>query len=249
MPTGNEIVKKTILVILVMIPLVPALLWGAYHIFFPSGHWHYRMTVVLNTPEGVRTNSVVRRVSYHKEPKILPEQAPAIFSVTGGTANFFDLGERGVLFAIMRGGLADGDYEWVIALDSFPELRRFKEAPKNVKVVLKQEQYPTFLWFKDVKDPTSVENVFDVNFYSARDNNNKYVGSEARISNRLEQVLGQGAFIQEISVEITDAPVTGDIESLLPSIGRGQKYTEWLQKRTHGDPLRFSRHDLIRGDR
>lgn len=70
---------------------------------FPS--YRYRLTVVVDTPEGPKQGSTVIEVHTHTEP--LP--GPHIQLSAVGEAAVIDLGQRGLLFALPRG---DPDLDW-----------------------------------------------------------------------------------------------------------------------------------------
>jgi hypothetical protein len=71
--------------------------------------YHYRLAVEVETPEGVKHGSSVLRVSTAQAgPNQIPE--PGITSIEAyGEAVAVDLGERGVLFALIR---KESHYEW-----------------------------------------------------------------------------------------------------------------------------------------
>lgn len=84
--------------------------WGVLLFFmlgacneFPS--YRYRLTVVVDTPEGVRQGSTV--IEVHTSTQPLP--GPHIQMKAVGEAAVIDLGNRGLLFALPRG---DGYYNW-----------------------------------------------------------------------------------------------------------------------------------------
>jgi hypothetical protein len=79
--------------------------------------WRYKITIEIETPEGIKTGSAVREVrAWKNAAKIInPDVAPIEYEVIG-EAVVVDLGKRGVLF-----GLIDWDsYEEVES--SFPEI-------------------------------------------------------------------------------------------------------------------------------
>lgn len=65
----------------------------------PSGSWRYKMSVVVETPEGEITGSAVREMG-NSTPLI---QLPDVGNPAGvrGEAVVVDLGARGVLFALI----------------------------------------------------------------------------------------------------------------------------------------------------
>ncbi len=168
---------------------------------FAKNVWHYRMTIKVNTPEGTKTGFSVREVTYQKGLHVLPEMLPSIKLY--GEAVTIDLGKRGVLFALMRGGPHGIDYGSRILFDLFPK------AEKKGKIVLLNKQYPFFVTFKDLNNPLSIRAVSKYPDKSMPD------GSIGQAES-MEKVFGKGVSIQEISVEIVDAPVTEVISDWLP---------------------------------
>lgn len=84
-----------------MLALLPTI--GSCAESFPS--YRYRLTVIVDTPEGSRQGSTIIEVRTHTEP--LP--GPSIHRDAVGEAAVIDLGKRGLLFALPRG---DSFYNW-----------------------------------------------------------------------------------------------------------------------------------------
>src|ERR1700722_12734883 len=121
-----------------------------------SDSWRYRMTVVVETPEGIKTGSAVREISVHGGIHLLPEMSPRVD--VEGEAIAVDLGVRGVLFALMRGEQSGSqNYEREILFESF-------HGSKNIqgRVVLSEDNYPMIVRFRDLKDPRTVEARLDI---------------------------------------------------------------------------------------
>jgi hypothetical protein len=64
---------------------------------YPSATLRYKVTVEIETPEGIKTGSAVREVFIQRQPE-LPESGPDI--KPKGEAVVIDLGKRGVVFAL-----------------------------------------------------------------------------------------------------------------------------------------------------
>ena len=79
--------------------------------FIPST-WNYRITVEIDTPEGIKSGSAVRKVVATLQPKVTPETKQVSHRVYG-EAVVIDLGKRGVVFALI------GSHEEVYK--AFPE--------------------------------------------------------------------------------------------------------------------------------
>ena len=193
---------------------------------FLTGTWRYKMTVSVETPEGLKTGSAVREIYASRDIVTFPESTGGHAKVDAGEAIVIDLGKRGVLFALMADDYGS-DYAYKIVFDSFPfqggaltpEGIRHYRALKAGKVTLTQEHYPAMVTFSDMRDPKSVEPVWQGEHYDER------VGHGARRSFRMktdnfEKIFGSGVKLKEVTIEMTDEPVTWGIEKWLPWLGR-----------------------------
>lgn len=169
--------------------------WNYEH---PTGIWRYKMTVTVETPEGLKTGSAVREVTYKNGPKILPDVAGSSWDVKG-EAVVVDLGNGKYLFALMD---VDGSYR--IVYDMFPytpksarDHIRYYESLAGQKRVL-GGKYPTFVTFKDIKDPKTVTQVDPFN---------------------LSATFGAGVKLKDITLEITNDEITKIISEILPNFG------------------------------
>lgn len=196
---------------LVAIVMVNAL--DAKSEMFTSGKWRYRMTVTVETPEGIKTGSAVREVRVEKGLKLLPEMGASV-ELTG-EAVVVDLGKRGVLFALIN-----GDDAWRIIFDLFPvkdlapltaEGIRYYSGLKNAKASLQAERYPTFVRFRDLNDPKSVEDVRPsevIDKFKAAYPNRQIVSPE--------EAFGHGVRIKEVTLEMTEETPTQTVGKFLP---------------------------------
>jgi len=175
------------------------------------GTWRYKLTVNVDTPEGMKSGSAVREAEICLADHLAPE-APDVDIKPRGEAVVIDLGKRGALFVLT----AFGDYQLLISAFPRPlalteEGLRYYENLK-AKTTLKPEQYPQIVMFKDINDPKSVVLVkgwhFDVQKQEQVpvDNFNTFFGNEVKL--------------KEIVIETTDEPVTWFVE----------KYLFWLTR-------------------
>ncbi|MGB7420134.1 MAG: hypothetical protein WA918_13230 [Erythrobacter sp.] len=175
--------------------------------------YRYRLTVEVETPEGLRTGSSVIEVE-----QTLGGAASAgglagqqIYYRTRGEAVAVDLPGGETLFALLR---SDNDVEWsarvMQMLAPRTEGEAFEEVFDNVlmiegevevprtwpaNVVLPERSaYPMLVSFADLDDPTSVELVDP---------------------DDLEATFGEGYALERITVQLTDEPVTTGIEERL----------------------------------
>ena len=183
--------------------------------------WRYRMTVEIDTPEGVKSGSVVREVIYFTgTPKPSP-YAPRI--QVKGEAIPIDLGKRGVVFAIMSGG-AIPDYGYYIVFKAFPSPKppltpeglQYYNQLKDGKATIESKFYPTFVAFKDLKNPKSVELVYQIKKHEKAENH--WTNPQYFAADNFERFSGKGVHIKSVSIEMTQDKVTWGIEKWLPWI-------------------------------
>lgn len=124
-----------------------------------SGTWRYKVTVTVETPEGIKAGSAVREVGMESQPFKLPDTAPVVMAMVKGEAVVVDLGKRGILFAV-TGGVDD----YNIALNALhlsrpttsDGIRHFRPL-ENAKAILPIGYTGRLIHFKDINDPKTVE--------------------------------------------------------------------------------------------
>lgn len=190
--------------------------------------WRYKITVAVETPEGVKTGSAVRQVDITKKliaaetvtdpstgkPKV-KEHYKYDNDITG-EAVVVDLGERGVLFALIDWF----DYSDVPGVFNTPRYEDVVKIPSGTKAEVTSIKYwPDFVTFMNMNEPKSVMRVLDIERCRAgasREEECKKVGPHIAESHT-EELFGEGVKIKEITLEITDEPVTwGAVDGHLP---------------------------------
>jgi hypothetical protein len=179
----------------------------------------YRMTVEVDTPIGLRTGSSVIEVSTWRGPRW--GDAPGISSKRRGEAVAVVLPGGQTLFALLRG--EDGGPNYYDRLlsralengaESTPPMPRifkpteWKEEEQALQalkptVVLPRAQYPTFIWFHDVHEPRSIEEI-DPDHLSDR--------------------FGSGVRLRRITLTVTDDEVTTGLARHLPWLDHPDQY-------------------------
>lgn len=166
---------------------------------FPTQSLRYRLTVEVETPEGIKTGSSVIEVRY--------SQGMALGDVSGfqsriwGEAVYIDLGQRGNLVVTLTRSesgrkTARGPSELphiLFELDT-KRLGSWANPPAQGSRDVPPEMLPTLVTFRDPADPMSVELVQP---------------------DRLELSFGTGVRIARSSIQITDDNSTPRIESKL----------------------------------
>jgi hypothetical protein len=189
--------KKILIGLGVLVVLAGAVVtWWTYE--FPSATWRYKITVEVETPEGLKTGSAVREIGVFTDIKI-GDVGGGGAGVTG-EAVVVNLGERGVLFATVG-----EDFGYSVMFRAFPyskggltkEGMEYYSNLKNAKTsLLAIDQLPRFVMFRDLNDPLSVKLV-DIH--------------------DLSQNFGEGVKIKDITIETTDEPMTwGVVDLYLP---------------------------------
>lgn len=181
--------------------------------FLASGSWRYRMTVEVETPEGLKTGSAVREVSVTESPRLTPEMTAS--RKLKGEAVAVDLGKRGVLFALLSG---DDAYRVVYNAFPFegahaPEAIRYYRNLENVKAELKPRDYPLMVTFNDAHDPTSVKIVYasELNWQESKGFHKVY-----DVTDNFEVVFGKEVKLKRVWIEMTDDAVTKGVREWLP---------------------------------
>ncbi len=213
--------------VLIGVLLVLGLAGAAIAFGVGSDSWRYKMTVVVETPEGLKTGSAVREVTVHGGLKLTPEMLPLI--EVKGEAVVVDLGKRGVLFM-----LVNGDYGADILF------KLFSGKHKAGKVTLTPDQYPNFARFRNLNDPKTIENV--------RATGDKRTDKIRKADPRrpivdFKDAFGEGVSLKDVTIEITSEPVTWGVQKYLPWLkdiygyisGKPISGQEWYERVDSGD--------------
>lgn len=183
-----------------------------------GSYWRYKMTVTVETPEGLKTGSAVREMG--NAPKTLPWADVGNPADVRGEAVVVDLGPRGVLFALIS---HQSDLEFYNAFPLPGErpgnggatekgIRYYASLPLGAKGVLNPHEppgYPNLVMFTNPNDPKSVTLAQmwernDMGYFDLK-------------QDKMEELFGQGVHLKDIVLEITDEPVTwGVVDEHLP---------------------------------
>lgn len=168
--------------------------------------WRYKMTVSVETPEGLKTGSAVREVSVKFEPR--PGYKPQPYHVTTkvkGEAVVVDLGERGVLFALID----PDDYRFIF--EAFPgppgltlEGAEFYSGLPVGKEGKALSKLPWLVTFLDRSEPKTITAI-------TKDN--------------ITDIFGEGVILKDVNVAIASDAVTW---------GTLRNYLEWFGKKKVG---------------
>jgi hypothetical protein len=163
-----------------------------------SWAYRYKITVEVDTPQGLKSGFAVREIIYTKQVIKLPGMAGTASSQRG-EAVAVDLPNGQVLFGLLS---TDG-YQTLQAafgddspetLDAAQSDRRVVELHPKPGSIPAQSGYPMLVTFTDIADPASVKLADPADLAAS---------------------YGPGVQLKRITVEITDDPVTSGIEKRL----------------------------------
>jgi hypothetical protein len=170
-----------------------------------SFDWNQKVTVEVQTPEGIKSAASVQHIEWACCGPIKAMDGPSASSKVVGEAVVVDLGGK-YLFALLRGdgtsfaGAADSIASFALwgprkALGTEEGLRYMTSLPYGTSAVLQPGNLPLLVTFTDVNNPETVKLVNPANLAAS---------------------FGQGYALKSISVEITHEKVSeGEIEKVL----------------------------------
>ncbi len=182
--------------------------------------YRYRLTVEVDTPDGVKTGSSVIEVDTEVAGGYSIPTPGRVTNRVRGEAVTVDLGEGRVLFALLR---SEADIDWAGRVmyrlspqyagenalrDGYRNMLRHRPertVPRHFSradQVNERSAYPMLVTFRDIDDPTSVEEVDP---------------------DDLAATFGEGVSLKRITVQITDDPVTSGIGQRLGWLGQYRK--------------------------
>ena len=152
------------------------------------GHtYRYKLTVEVETPEGLRTGYAVREVSWSPGVQITAEADTASMTHRGEAA-MVDLPNGQVLFALMS---PDGQETPMLAFGSARQTAwsdgavKVLEPPAQPEVVFGQSGYPRLVRFREIADSKTVEKVDPANLAAS-------FGPEYRLKRITTQIVSDG---------------------------------------------------------
>ncbi len=227
---------------------------GAEDELTASGTWRYKITVNVETPEGMKTGYAVREMSNSRSKYELDLPQVTHPADVKGEAVVVDLGKRGKLFALMSGYAYGPDHANTILYKVFPSgsggnsaagIRFYRDLKAGPKA-LTPGQYPTLVMFKDMNDPKTITLVMDIE----KDISKGWVQAEYHVkADRFEELFGKGVKLKDITMEMTDEPVTWGIRNVRPAYGPETGFMEWYKKLPYGDSRRIMPSDFYKGDK
>lgn len=222
---------------LIIAGLIAAAVVIGWKIAFPTNSFRYKVTVNVETPEGLKSGSAVREARIYQQPEV-GESGPWVN--VWGEAVVVDLGARGVLFAVM------GNDDYRLVFRTFPtELggltrqgaRHYERL--EAKAVVDPLYFPLLVAFKDIEDPKTVT----VAYKPILERDTDKPGMQFKVvsaEDNMEKLFGKGVRLKDITLEMTTEPVTWGIENYLPSYGPKSRFSDWYNNLVFTDPRRIT---------
>lgn len=190
--------------------------------------WRYKMTIAVETPEGLKTGSAVREINLKFVPNpLVGERGNHPYSADlklKGEAVVVDLGQRGKLFALLKGEAGNQNYSDALMFQVFSgptswgvlETAEYYKDKKMGKITLDPLTYPGYpmlVAFEDMSDPKTVQRVLKWKRNTAP----RYPETYSLEEDYFEKIFGEGVKLKYITVEVMNEPVTwGVIDKMLP---------------------------------
>jgi hypothetical protein len=195
----------------------------------PQDIYRYKMTVEVETPQGVRMGSAVRELTYHaNKGGWFPLGESRAQMTMMGEAVVVDIAPGRALFALLTGASGESDYASRIAdralvdpktgtgWDRTPRIVELWPTAPKTKHLVNTDPRPQLVHFRDVRDPKSVAAVDPAH---------------------LDAAFGPGVTLKRITVQVTDEPVTTGIEKRLGWLD--QYYNKMLDGHRYNDSTDF----------
>lgn len=191
--------------VLLLVVAVFALGYGLYSYLVPSVTVRYRLTLEADVAGQSAVGSGVIEVTNEDNQRLFGSLG-GLGGEINGQAVILDLGGRGSLFALLHGPgelREDKTYPMRVLFYAFPTLINPQEYLAGLRKLKAQQPtadlpfdlLPMLVRFRDLNDPTSVEQVQP---------------------NDLAAAFGPGVQLKKATIAITDDPVTTGIEHKLP---------------------------------
>lgn len=213
MKKGSEVSKGYAVFFLLLIGVV---VW--WNVSYPSYSFNYKITVEIETPEGVKSGSAVREVTVQWQHPLNPDIGSIMFNIFG-EAVAVDLGEKGFVFALID----EDSYNEV--LKAFPsDIKKSEQLFKYYKYIEigtkadLLEMRPKMITYTDIKDPKTSEIVY----------------WQQNEIDKFEEIFGKGVYLKSVNIEITKQDVSwGNIDRFMPFFDDGYysiKYSNFKRK-------------------
>lgn len=196
--------------------------------YLPQESFRQRLTVEIETPEGLRSGSSVTEVTWTKQPFGNDHTGKAT-----GEAVFVDLGSGRFAVALLASGPKAQDVNWpqyvyepiVRMPGSTLSAARAARAAVGQKVELALDRLPTIITFTDLADPASVKVIHGTDYRQQCADPTKQLPNCRHEDvpvpiDEIAATFGPGHAFRRATLEIVpnDTPITRGIDKRLPVI-------------------------------
>ena len=177
--------------------------------------WRYKVTVEVAVLEEMKSGSAIREACMTPFEGYNPMVVDFKESVKG-EAVVVDLGERGLLFAIMD---QDGSIFDIERAYEGPKLHTdegveyYSQLPVGKQAELPSKYWPDMVIFKNINDPKSIISVY------SSEPTGPLITSLYKITDNTTEVFGENVEIKNVTLEITDDPIEWNIKNTINKFG------------------------------
>lgn len=210
---------------------------GIYNFLFASMDVHYKLTINVETPEGLKSGYAVREVTNSASRyKLVDWPGGGNPADLRGEAVVVDLGERGALFGLINSG-SERELYYTFPSErgaaTYQGIKHYASLDTGLKSDVPKHYWPQMVTFTDMNDAKTVTSVLRKAYCPSSD----FRAGKCPVKNanyfvdNVESVFGKGVKIQSVTVEITNDRVTeGSIE---PYITRNGKKHYFMGAKLH----------------
>ncbi|MCP4183593.1 MAG: hypothetical protein GY761_09790 [Hyphomicrobiales bacterium] len=186
--------------VLLWIVAVAAFVVLGYLLLYPTYTWNQKLTLEVETPEGVKSGSSVIEARVVYQPTLGFPEGKGMSNHWRGEATIVDLGQKRFLFALLGHPVneAQATFKNSILQDPdarYPVISYSKLVRLRQKAVVPFSHLPLLVTFTDINDPASVKRVDPYD---------------------LAAHFGAGVKLKAATLEITGEPVKmGEVEKVL----------------------------------
>lgn len=219
----------------------------------PELQLRYKITINVQTPEGIKSGSAVREFTIDKFKGFNPDKAD-FNSKIYGEAVVVDLGDKKLFALINPNSYMEMLYAFPVVEKTAPlspeGIAYYKGLEIGTKTLLENKiHWPKFVTFTDMDDPKSVEIPYMLEGCNRKhpqcDGSNR--GMYEKI-NRMDEFFGEGVKIKNIEIEITDDPAQfGKVKSCLGWLGEKKMGLDFYDAKNPGPENYLKTSDFIIG--
>lgn len=210
---------------------------------FPSYTHRYRLTIEIDTPEGVRSGSSVIEVT-RKDARLLRFGGARFTFHVRGEAVFVDLGANRNMIALLATGPDGQNIDQMISLPieaygyyKWDDDAWSHRAKMQGLVELNAPLIPTLVTIADVSDPKTAQVIYGFDFQEVREGGGALRHVPRLAVDRFSEKFGPGFRFKRATLEATRDDVTRRIEQKIPWIARMR--AQGLESRIDGEPGKF----------